>query len=133
MTIDPRIQRDPYRELFPVDPTTCTVLGYRVTPDSPAWTGLRWNGKEEVRDRASVLEYLFGKEAPFDLHLRVQWEHPDDYVEGEEPDCWYRVRPIARPGRKWNGRKVKSVAIERDETRSPPWVIRIEFAGRAPS
>jgi hypothetical protein len=115
-------------ERFPVDPSTCTVLGYRVKPDSPSWTGLRWNGKEEVRNRASVLEYLLGRDAPFDLHLRVPWEHPNDYVEGEEPDCWYRVRPIARAGKRWHRRKVKSVAIEPDPTRSPPWCIVIEFA-----
>lgn len=114
-------------ERLPVDPTTCTVLGARVKPNSPRWTGLRWNGEETVLTQSTLMMVVCGADAPYDLHLRVPWVHPEDEARGFEADSFYRVRPIPRAGKKWNGRKVKSVAIERDETRSPPWAIVLEF------
>ena len=110
-------------ETFPVSPETCTVNGYRVKASSPAWAGLDFE-HASVREQASILLFVMGNEAPFDLHLSAPWLDPDD-TDREEDGCFYRVRPIARAGKKWNGRKVESVSIRPAPEMTPPWAIEV--------
>jgi len=119
--------------IFPIEPSTVTVLGYRPRDAADArWAGLHF-GSPHVKLRSQstlMLSCLGPKDAPYDLHLAVPWSHPDDGYDDE--DCVYRVRPRASAGRKWLGRKVEAVAIEPDATRFPPWQIRVRFAGNPP-
>lgn len=120
---------------YPVAPETVTVLGCRPrSAQEPRWAGLRWNGEEKVLTQSTLMRFVCGADAPYDLHLNVPWCHPEDYVTDEDIDgCKYRVRPRMEPGKRWKRRMVKAVSIERDETLTPPWVICVEYArGNAP-
>lgn len=115
--------------VYPVSHETCTVLGRRAkSAEDPIWAGLMFNGKEIVRTQSTIMRWACGDDAPYDLHLDVPWDHPADQAAGIKSECIYRVRPKMEAGRRWQGRTVRSVALERDETKSPPWVIRVEFA-----
>lgn len=110
------------RRHLPVSPETCSVLGIRVRADSPAWLGLDFS-------RATTATKLFSaRPCP---HLCVPFCHPEDQPEGWDDDMIYRVYPLMEAGRKWKGRKVISVAIEPAPDRDPPWVIVVEYAGKA--
>jgi hypothetical protein len=118
--------------VFPVAPDTVSVLGSRWEADEPAWAGLDF-AKAKLRTQNTLMLSICGADAPYDLHLDVPFWHPGD---GEpDPDiedwAWYRVRPLPEPGRKWRGRKVVDVTIEPAPERSPPWQIRVTFAGRS--
>lgn len=114
---------------YPVAPETVTILGYAPrTARDARWAGLRWNGTEELRTQSTLMLWVYGPDAPSDLHLNVSWRHPDDDLTDEDADCKYRVRPRMQPGKRWKGRKVKAVSIERDATLTPPWVICVEYA-----
>ena len=117
-------------QTFPVAPDTVTVLGSRWPANSRAWAGLAFSHPLcVVRTTSTLMEWVCGgKDVPNDLHLNVPFEHPDDGPVPDVPDMFYRVRPRAEPGKKWRGRKVMSVAIERDTGRDPPWHIIVEFA-----
>src|SRR5690348_15194193 len=103
---------------LPVSPETVTVLGSRVKVTDAAWLSLDLP-RAQVRDKATIMVYICGyDEAPYDLHLCTPWIHPSDRYdgwEGSEDECFYRVRPRARAGGRWQGRRVKAVRIERDE------------------
>ena len=83
--------------LLPVDATTCTVNGYRYRQTEPAWTGLALS-RAELRDQASIMVWIAGADAPYDLHLSVPWQHPDDGPWTPQTGCWYRVRPKREKG-----------------------------------
>lgn len=112
-------------ERFPVSPETVTVLGYKVKATDPMWTGLDL-ANAEPRQQASIMLAMVGAdEAPPDIHLNVPWMHPEDRARDPGDDgCRYRVRPRMEPGKKWKGRKVKSVAFERY---SGQWFIAVDF------
>lgn len=116
---------------YAVNHETCTILGSRYKADSPCWTGLHFNGNEKLRTQSTIMLWAVGSDASYDLHLDVPWEHPSDWDGESEPDCIYRVRPIAEVGRRWRGRKVAAVDLERDASRSPPWVIIVTFEGKS--
>jgi hypothetical protein len=101
---------------LPVEPATCTVLGYKPKgADDPLWAGLELS-------RAELREWA-------DYHLAVPWEHPEDQEAfGDDPSDWaiYRVRPRMEPGKKWKGKKVNAVAFVRD---ADAWWIDVEFVG----
>ncbi|TRD03787.1 hypothetical protein FJV76_14210 [Mesorhizobium sp. WSM4303] len=102
---------------LPIDPTTCTVLGYKPkNADDPLWAGLEMS-RAELRNWA-------------DYHLAVPWEHPDDQARfKDDPKDWaiYRVRPAMEPGKKWKGKKVQSVGLVHADG---AWWIDVEFASR---
>lgn len=118
--------------IYPVAPETVEVLGSRWKSTTPAWKGLAFSHPEAViMTQSTLFLALVGpKEAPFDLHLNVPFNHPDDGPVPDPTDMFYRVRPRAEAGRKWNGRKVEAVAIEPDADRDPPWRIVITYAGQ---
>lgn len=80
-----------------ISPQTVTVLGYRVKPTDPAWTGLNWERDVILREQSTLMMWAIGKDAPPDHHLDVLWMHPSDQANGgtDDPDNWcrYRVRP----------------------------------------
>lgn len=121
----------PAIEILPVAPETVTVLGYRVKPADPMWTGLDLD-RAELRTQSTLMAVMVGpKAAPYDLHLNVPWIHPDDVANGmawEDDECWYRVRPRMEPGQKWHRKMVANVAIRRDDSHAPPWVIEVTYA-----
>ena len=107
----------------PVSPETCTVNGYNTKKGKADWEGLDLD-KAQVRVQSSLwLMVLGARDAPLDIHLLTPFCHPEDRAEGHDADCFYRVRPKAEPGKKWKGKKVKSVSFERwDEG----WYVAIE-------
>lgn len=107
-----------------VSPETVTVLGYRCKPDDVRWTGLDF-AKADLRTQSSLFLMLCGKDdAPPDLHLSVPWWHPDDGEHPDPPEMYWRVRPRMEPGKRWKGKKVKTVAFERW---SGEWWIAFEY------
>lgn len=121
-------------QTLPVTPMTCAVLGSKAkSVDDPLWAGLLFDHPAaQVRTQSTLMVWVCGPDkAPFDLHLNVPWVHPTDAARGmawEDDRCMYRVRPKIETGRKWRGRSVSDVKIERDDTYSPPWVIRFQYA-----
>jgi hypothetical protein len=120
---------------YPISPGTVEVLGSRWKADEPAWSGLAFSHPEtSVMTQSTLFLMLVGpKKAPYDLHLRVPFEHPDDGPIPDPPDMYYRVRPRAEVGRRWLGRKVVAVDIEAAPDMDPPWRIKVTFAGNAKS
>lgn len=110
----------------PVEPSTVTVLGYKVKVTEPMWQGLDFD-RAEPRQQASILMAMWGsKNAPQDIHLNVPFCHPEDRARGDDDDgCRYRVRPRMQIGKKWKGKMVKSAAFERWDGK---WFIVIETA-----
>lgn len=85
-------------ERLTIDPTTVDVLGSRVKPTDPAWTGLDWSRAE--------LRHL-GK-------LAVPWCHPSDQTGSPDDfDCIYAVHPLAVAGKRWRGKLVKDAWFEK--------------------
>jgi hypothetical protein len=109
---------------YPVDNTTCTVLGHKAAADSPLWTGLDLT-RAELRVQSTLFLAIIGPNAaPLDLHLDVPWCHPEDQTgDLDDFDSWYRVRPIMEPGKKWKRNLVKSVAFERWDGK---WWLAVE-------
>src|SRR3954462_4776661 len=98
------------RITVPVAPDTVTVLGSYWTERTRAWAGLDFK-RAELLTQSTLMRYVCGAEAPYDLHLNVPFMHPDDQASGHDEWLQYRVRPRAEPGKRWQGRLVKSVAI----------------------
>lgn len=97
-------------ERLPVDPTTIDVLGHRVKPDNPAWTGLDWT-RAELRNRTKIA---------------VPWCHPEDQRGSPDDfDCIYAIYPLATAGKRWRGRLVKDVWFERDGDK---WFVAVARA-----
>lgn len=107
---------------LPVNPETVTVLGHKVKATNPIWAGLDLANAEPRTQNTMALACFGSEEADIDIHLSVPWKHPDD---SGPFDCHYRVRPRMESGKKWKGRKVKSVAFERW---SGQWFLAIEYA-----
>ena len=119
---------------YPISPDTVEVLGSRWAADTPAWKGLGFSHPAaEVRMQSTLMLALCGSTAPYDLHLDVPFEHPDDGPIPDPPDMYYRVRPRAEAGGRWRGRKVIAVAIHPDAARDPPWHIAVTYAGKGRS
>ncbi len=110
----------------PVSPETITVLGHRVKPTDPMWTGLDLDNAEPRTQNTLSLACFGQDEAGIDIHLDVPWCHPEDRARGHDFDCRYRVRPKMEAGKKWKGKMVKSVAFERWTGK---WYLAIEFGG----
>lgn len=106
-----------------VSPETCTVLGSKVKETDPRWTGLDLS-RAAVLTQSNLMRWIAGSDAPYDLHLNVPWWHPMDGIPPDPPDMWYRVRAKMEPGKKWKGRKIKSVAFEKS---NGDWWIAIDF------
>lgn len=110
-------------ESYPVAPDTVTVNGSRYRGDRAGWQGL-------YLDSAELLTGSLWSAR--DLHLEVPWMHPDDAAKmaGAAPgDGWwayYRVRPIAEPGKTWRRRKVAAVAFER-EAGYGRWMVKVTY------
>ena len=117
--------------IYPVAPETTTVLGSRWRTTDVAWRGLAFSHEAvELRTQSTLMLYVAGRDAPYDLHLNVPFEHPDDGPIPDPPEMMYRVRPRAEVGKRWMGRRVTAVAIEPDAGRDPPWRIVVTFAGK---
>ena len=98
---------------LPVVPENVDVLGYRVTADDAAWTGLDWSGAEPV-NRDDGWSYL-----------RMPWCHPEDQTgDPDDFDCIYRVYPRAEPGKKWKRKLVKGTSFVNADGK---WWIDVEF------
>ena len=115
-------------DIVPVTPQSCEVLGYRVRATDAMWRGLDFS-RAKIRTKSTIGAFLFGKEAPTDLHLDVPFLHPEDAVFGAkwaDDQQWYRVRSRAEVGKKWRGKTVVKIEICRDDSLDPPWAFSIE-------
>ncbi len=108
--------------LLPVDRSTVTVLGSVWGPKAP-WAGLDF-ANARVRNQSTLMMMIAGKDAPYDHHLDVPFIHPDDGPLSEA-ECVYRVRPRMKPGKRWQGRKVRSVQFVRQDA---GWALDVQFA-----
>lgn len=84
----------------PVSADNCTINGYRAKATSAAWIGLDL-ARAEILRQSTLMLCVFGKDAPYDLHLNVPWMHPEDREKhADNPDswCYYRVRPKRKRG-----------------------------------
>ena len=117
--------------VFPVTPETTEVLGGRWKATDPGWRGLAFSHpKATIRIQSKLMLTLSGRDAPYDLHLDVPFNDPDDGPIPDPPQMYYRVRPRAEAGKRWLGRSVRDVKIEPDSERDPPWRIVVTFAGK---
>lgn len=108
---------------LPVSPETCRVNGYLCKASDIMWRGLDLS-RATVRKQSTLMLFVLGPdEAPYDLHLDVPWEHPDDTVDD---GLRYRVRPRMRRGGRWQGRRVRNVSLRQMQA---GWAIDVEFAG----
>jgi hypothetical protein len=96
-------------ERLPVEPATIEVLGHRVKPTDPAWTGLDWS-RAELRHTAKIA---------------VPWCHPSDQTGSPDDfDCIYAIYPRAEIGRRWKNKVVKNRWFERDGDK---WFVVHEY------
>lgn len=115
-----RVMSPPREIVLSVSPETVTVNGYRYKATDPAWIGLDF----------TTAEIRYWDKPPNDPRLRVPFCHPLDQPCDEDTLCYYRVYPIAEPGKRWKRRLVESVAIEPAPEMDPPWQIRVRFGAR---
>jgi hypothetical protein len=110
---------------YDISPETVTVLGRNVKETDAMWRGLDLDNADLLAQSTLMMMVCGSREAPFDLHLRTPWWHPDDGPAPTPPEMFYRVRPKMKVGKKWKNNIVRSVTFERV---SGKWRLAVSFS-----